>query len=167
MVSNTNIDFDKVATTGRGGNSAENLLERDLAICSMQVAARGVTRTTNCLENPLWERPVPNGEDVREASDVHVVNISAIHTNFENPKRKRWGHKVVGVGNTRNICPVNTTKRKSPIEPQLLARNWNITEQMAKDTLEVTTQRGVRNPKTLERRFPTQSFRNKKIVPGK
>jgi len=55
------------------------------------------------------------------------------------------------------VSSVTSTKRKSGITPEQLARNWRIGLETAKRTLEVTTQRGIRtvaNP-SLSRRFRT------------
>ena len=70
-------------------------------------------------------------------------------------RRKRFG-------------PVATLERSTSVTPEVLARKWHIGKERAKQTLKVTTQRGicnVRNP--LTKRLRTQRWRNKRMIPGK
>ena len=58
----------------------------------------------------------------------------------------------------RDKCFVSavTSTSHGPLSPEILAKNWNIPLERAKQTLLVTTQRGIRSrPTTLTRRFKT------------
>ena len=56
-----------------------------------------------------------------------------------------------------NVKVLNTSRRRNPMSPQLLARRWGTHLETAKRTLDATTQRGVRfvlNP-TMNHRYRT------------
>ena len=70
-------------------------------------------------------------------------------------RRKRFG-------------PVATLERSTSVTPEVLARKWHIGKERAKQTLKVTTQRGIRNIRNpLTKRLRTQRWRNKRMIPGK
>ena len=54
------------------------------------------------------------------------------------------------------------------INADVLAKEWNIELNRAIQTLEVTSQKGIRNARgSMARRLPSQPYRIKRIAPGK
>jgi hypothetical protein len=55
------------------------------------------------------------------------------------------------------VSAINTKRSKNPISSEQLANRWKVGEQKAKETLNVTTQKGIRHVKhPVEKRFKTQ-----------
>jgi hypothetical protein len=58
---------------------------------------------------------------------------------------------------TVQISAINTKRSKNPISSDQLASRWKVGEQKARDTLNVTTQKGIRHVRhPVEKRFKTQ-----------
>ena len=74
-------------------------------------------------------------------------------------KRKRWDVRV---------DKLEVSEKKSSLDAETLAKSWRIGLKSAKETIKVTTQRGIRRPSgSLSRRFQTQPWRQKKKLKGK
>ena len=81
-----------------------------------------------------------------------------VQTTFEErdlKRRRTWSSNV------------EIKKNQSKINTEVLAKKWNIGINRATQTLEVTTQKGIRNVRdSLTRRLPSQPYRIKRIAPG-
>ena len=74
-------------------------------------------------------------------------------------KRSRWGPKV---------SKLEVSEKRTSMDAAMLAKSWRIGLKSAKETLKVTTQRGIRRPSgSLHRRFSTQPWRQKPKLKGK
>ena len=165
MVNNNDVSYLSRSNSG-DRNNRPTLITHELNKCVKDAISRNTIRTINSLHTPLLERVAPNGNDIAEAlqRDKQCINISAVHQQFNmnNIESYRLGNSRLGT-----ISELTTNNKRPSIDPELLSKTWGIGLQRAKETLKVTTQKGIRNPNSVAKRFVTQPFRNKKSLKGK
>ena len=97
-----------------------------------------------------------NHRTVRSLSTSHKYDLidDACVTN----RRPRWGPMVAGL-KLKNTKPA--------IRAEEVAAKFNIGIERAKQTLKVTTHKGIRQSLSVANRFKTQPFRSKRVLQGK
>ena len=126
------------------------------------ISTNSETRRLNSLHTSLYDDPIPskpvvtpskpksNKRQFRFADETFEERVADRRTRFGNPSSAVLG------------------ERKGMITASELSRRFNIGRKRAEQTLNVTTQKGIRHVKNpITRRLKTQRWRNKRILPGK
>ena len=116
-----------------------------------QLNRRKSNRFLNSVNNRTITKGVINSlHEVNNASDRSTLILNEIEPALND------FHFSTMLNNNRFISAVQTGTRKG-LSPELLASRWKISLKQAKDTIEATTQRAVRNISNpaLSRRFKT------------
>jgi hypothetical protein len=120
------------------------------------------------VAEPLRTIPVAHPSCTHRISEVSIANDGLLYHRLTTVNHTVIGDHDNHDENTRTIDSVATTVTRRVVTPEELAKKWSISLDIAKNTLKASTQKGIRlinGP--VHRRFQSQPFRNKRILPGK
>ena len=172
---NVRLDQPKNGDSMRLQYLEELSIPRNLSACSTDINEKIYDHLQSDPRDGLLQRI----QSLRIVSDIHKPTIPS--DDAPAAKRKRPQRPPIQVSDT--ICseddadhyrnrttwgPSSTPSQAKGLTPEVLSKRWGVSINKAKDTIKVTTQKGIRNlANPMMRRMKTQRWRTKRRLQGK